>query len=150
MDRDDIGQEIELQKALGNYKYAMKRVYSIQRSVAWSNSYKGKFSHVSIEEIYYNDRGQAVVIADQLVDKSNWSSLVDVKCDLTFFMSVLSLEERSMVLLYYIDGYTYAEIGCLYRMNRKTVSKIIRGAIEKVKEFCNSLKLSTTKVVEAK
>jgi hypothetical protein len=97
MDKEDIVQELELQKIMGNYKYAMKRVYSVQRSAAWSNSYKRKFSHVSIEEIYYDNRGKVVVISDSLVDKTDWANLVELKIDLELFMSTLTSRERRIL-----------------------------------------------------
>jgi RNA polymerase sigma factor (sigma-70 family) len=137
MDKEDIVQELELQKIMGNYKYAMKRVYSVQRSAAWSNSYKRKFSHVSIEEIYYDNRGKVVVISDSLVDKTDWANLVELKIDLELFMSTLTSRERRILMLYYSDGYTMKEIGALCNTHYTTVSKIIKRSLQKIRKFCS-------------
>ncbi len=90
---------------------------------------------VSIFEPIYNDGGDTIYLEDQLADKKNISDDQDTKIALYKALNNISERERKILLERFMIGKTQMEIASSLNISQAQVSRIEKGAINRIKRL---------------
>ena len=90
---------------------------------------------VSIFEPIYNDGGDTIYLEDQLADKKNISDDQDAKIALYKALNNISERERKILLERFMIGKTQMEIASSLNISQAQVSRIEKGAINRIKRL---------------
>lgn len=122
MDREDFIQEYK-KNIFENGKdiskcVAWRDAIDELKSVRYRNSYNSKFEHLYNIEISYVANFDGTIEIDNI-------------------MSMLNENDKRLINMYFIQGYTQQEISCILNIARSTVSKRISRIINNIrKKLC--------------
>jgi RNA polymerase sigma factor (sigma-70 family) len=74
---------------------------------------------------------------EEILIKKEEEQLISDKINEIFGLSILSDKQKQYCALYYLDGYTFEQIGHKYGLTREAIRQSIKKTIEKVKEYYN-------------
>jgi RNA polymerase sigma factor (sigma-70 family) len=143
MSIEDRKQEYELIKIehLLFTKYQLdRRVMSVQNSRHWADSDNHKFPHLSLDVFEESDPDLPIIniLANRFLSYEPFENF-EAYIDLYIAINNLSNKYRK-VINFVLKGYNHEEIGKKLRIERSTVSKRYKKAIEELREMLCPLK----------
>ncbi len=90
---------------------------------------------VSLQEPIYNEGSESIYIMDQIKDTKNTDELWADNITITEAMKKLNEREKSIISKRFFDGRTQMEIAEEIGISQAQVSRLEKGAIERIKKM---------------